>query len=164
MIVKIRIDDRLLHGQVAYSWRAKLSYDAVIIVDDEVVKDDLRKATIKLCCPDGVKLAIRSVKEAQILLKNEKLKQMKVFVICANPKTVFELIGDLEEKPVVNLGQMQKREDSIFFSKAVYLTEEDEMYLNKINELDYLIEVQEVPETGLSLYRELRLKFKRGGE
>ena len=59
MIVKLRIDDRLLHGQVAYSWKAKLGYNAIVSVSDAASNDDLRKATIKMCCPDGVKLATR---------------------------------------------------------------------------------------------------------
>ena len=61
MIVKLRIDDRLLHGQVAYSWRAKLSYDAIVIISEDVVNDEIRKMTIKMCCPTGVKLAIRNI-------------------------------------------------------------------------------------------------------
>ena len=42
MIVKLRIDDRLLHGQVAYSWRAKFSYDAIVIISEDVVNDEIR--------------------------------------------------------------------------------------------------------------------------
>ena len=40
MILKIRIDDRLLHGQVAYSWKSALSYDAIVIVSDSAAKDE----------------------------------------------------------------------------------------------------------------------------
>ena len=61
MILKIRVDDRLLHGQVAYSWKSALSYDAIVIVSDSAAKDDVRKMALKLCCPDGVKLAVRTV-------------------------------------------------------------------------------------------------------
>ena len=42
MILKIRIDDRLLHGQVAYSWKSALSYDAIVIVSDSAAKDEMR--------------------------------------------------------------------------------------------------------------------------
>lgn len=98
MILKIRIDDRLLHGQVAYSWKAKLGYNAIVIASNEAANDELRKATIKMCCPDGVKLATRDVEAAVTLLKNDKLKAMKVFVICPNPKTAYEVATKLDEK------------------------------------------------------------------
>lgn len=159
MIQKIRIDDRLLHGQVAYSWKAKLGYNAIVIVSDEAAKDDLRKATLKMCTPPDVKLATRSVKDAAVLLKNEKLKAMKVFVICPDPKTVFELVQLIEERPVVNLGSIQMHEGSSLFSKAVYLTDEDIAYLDKIEEHGLTIEVQEVPETSMQKYSVVKEKF-----
>ena len=88
MILKIRIDDRLLHGQVAYSWKSALSYDAIVIVSDSAAKDEMRKTALKLCCPDGVKLATRTVEAGAELLKNPKLKNMRVFVIAPDPETV----------------------------------------------------------------------------
>ncbi len=159
MIIKIRIDDRLLHGQVAYSWKAKLSYEAIVIADDLAANDELRKSMIKMCCPHDVKLAIRTVENAKDLLKNEKLKEMKVFVICANPKSVYSLVQDISEKPIINLGGMQNRENTRFFSKAVYTTKEDIEYLDMLDEMDYTIEVQEVPESSKTEYKTLRAKF-----
>lgn len=156
MILKIRIDDRLLHGQVAYSWKAKLGYNAIVIASNEAANDELRKATIKMCCPDGVKLATRDVEAAVTLLKNDKLKAMKVFVICPNPKTAYEVATKLDEKPVINLGGIQMRDGATFFSKAVYLTAEDKEYLDKLVELGFTIEVQEVPETSVANYKNLR--------
>ena len=152
MIVKLRIDDRLLHGQVAYSWKAKLGYNAIVIVSDAAANDDLRKATIKMCCPDGVKLATRETAKGIELLKNDKLKGMNVFVVCPDPKTAFNVLSGIDEKPSVNLGGMQKREGANMYSKAVYTTAEDIEYLNKITDLGLDIEVQEVPESSMSHY------------
>lgn len=156
MIIKLRIDDRLLHGQVAYSWKAKLGYNAIVIASDEAANDALRKATIKMCCPEGVKLATRTIDEAIKLLNNEKLKSMKVFVICPDPKSAYKVVTQLDEKPVINLGGMQKKDNSVFFSKAVYMSEEDKAYCDKLNDLGFNIEVQEVPETSMSNYKNLR--------
>ena len=51
MIVKLRIDDRLLHGQVAYSWKSALSYNAIVIASDAAAADEFRKGVIKMCWP-----------------------------------------------------------------------------------------------------------------
>nr|MDE6950965.1 PTS sugar transporter subunit IIB [Lachnospiraceae bacterium] len=118
MILKIRIDDRLLHGQVAYSWKSALGYDAIVIVSDSAAKDEMRKTALKLCCPDGVKLATRTVEAGAELLKNPKLKSMKVFVIAPDPETVCRLAPLLEEKPAINVGGMQMHEGKKMFSKA----------------------------------------------
>ena len=159
MILKIRIDDRLLHGQVAYSWKSALGYHAIVIASDEAAKDEMRKTTIKLCCPDGVKLATRTIDDAAKLLCNPKLDSMKVFVICPNPKSVYELLGQLTERPIINVGGVQSRENTVLFSKAVYVTKEDIEYLDKIKEAGYTIEVQEVPSTTKYEYDSLRNKI-----
>ena len=159
MILKLRIDDRLLHGQVAYSWKSALGYNAIVIASNEAANDEMRKTTIKLCCPDGVKLATRTIDEAAKLLKNPKLEAMKVFVICANPKSAYELLKQLDEKPTVNVGGMQSETGKQLFSKAVYVNQEDVQYLDDIKAAGYHIEVQEVPSTAVHDYDSLRNKI-----
>ena len=159
MIVKLRIDDRLLHGQVAYSWKSALGYNAIVIASDGAAADEFRKGVIKMCCPEGVKLATRSVEEAAKLLNNPKLKDMKVFAICGSPADANALLKQIEERPAVNLGGVQMAEGKRLFSKAVYLDEEDVRNLDEIAASGYSIEVQEVPSTGISKYGELRKKF-----
>lgn len=158
MILKVRIDDRLLHGQVAYSWKSALGYHAIVIASDEAANDEMRKATLKLCCPDGVKLATRTIADASVLLMHPKLERMNVFVICHDPKSAYELLLNVKEKPIVNLGGLQKEEGNIRFSKAVYVSERDLAYLDKINDMGYRIEVQEVPTTTLYEYAALKSK------
>lgn len=158
MILKLRIDDRLLHGQVAYSWKSALGYNAVVIASDEAAKDDLRKTTIKLCCPDGVKLATRTIEEAANLLNNPKLANMRVFVICANPQSAYTLLHGIKERPVITLGGMQAAAEKTLFSKAVYVDQKDLTYLDKLKEEGYTIEVQEVPSSTKHDYAALRNK------
>lgn len=158
MIVKMRIDDRLLHGQVAYSWKSALSYEAIVIANDSAANDNMRKTAIKLSCPAGVHLAVRTVKEAAELLKNAKLKNMKVFVICANPKDAYSLLNLIEERPTLNLGGMQKNEGKEAFSPAVFVSKEDIEYLDKILEMNVNIEVRQVPSEAAKDYKALRKK------
>ena len=47
MIQLVRIDDRLLHGQVAYSWKSALSYEAIVIANDSATNDEIRKAALE---------------------------------------------------------------------------------------------------------------------
>ena len=159
MILKLRIDDRLLHGQIAYSWKSALSYQAIVIANDKAASDEFRKGVIKMCCPEGVKLAVRSVEEAAQLLNNPKLKEMKVFAICANPMDAERLLKLIEERPAVNLGGVQMAQGRRRFSNAVYLNEEELMALDEIVSKGYTVEVQEVPATAMTKYEDIRRKM-----
>lgn len=159
MLLKLRIDDRLLHGQIAYSWKSALGYNAIVIANDSAAADDFRKNVIKMCCPEGVKLAARSLEAAAELLNNPKLKDMKVFAVCQSPEDANWLLKHIEEKPPVNLGGIQMSEGKKLFSRAVYLDEEDLKNLDEIADRGYDVEVQEVPATALSKYTDLRRKM-----
>lgn len=160
MIQLIRIDDRLLHGQVAYSWKSELNYNAIVIASDEAASDDVRKMAIKLCAPEGVKLAVRTVDAAAELLNNPKLDKMKVFVICPDPETVVRLTGMIREKPAVNLGGMQKRDGTAAFSKAVFVNKADIDALDTLQADGFHIEVRQVPSYQPMSYESLRKKIQ----
>ena len=51
MIKLLRVDHRLLHGQVAFSWKNAVEADCILIACDAVMKDDLRKTSIKMAKP-----------------------------------------------------------------------------------------------------------------
>lgn len=159
MIQLIRIDDRLLHGQVAYSWKSELNYNAIVIASNAAAADDVRKMAIRLCAPEGVRLAVRTIDAAAELLDNPKLDKMKVFVICANPEDVLRLTGKIKEKPTVNLGGMQKREGTVAFSKAVFVSKADIEALDALQADGFQIEVRQVPSYQPLSYESLRKKI-----
>ena len=64
MIKCLRVDHRLLHGQVAFSWTSHLSADCILIACDAVMNDEIRKASIKLAKPQGVKLVIKNIEDS----------------------------------------------------------------------------------------------------
>lgn len=166
MIQVIRIDDRLLHGQVAWSWKAKLGFNAIVIVSDDAANDSMRKQIMKMCCPEGVKLAVRTVEDASSLLMNPRLEPMNVFVVCPDPGTVKRLLERIPDRPIVNLGGMAAGEEKVQFSRMVFVGEADLAVLDDLDAEGVEIEVQEVPSTAVQPYGHLRKKFQmnRGGE
>ena len=61
MIVLVRVDHRLLHGQVVFTWTKSISTDCILIASDAVVKDELRMTALRLSKPNGVKLVMKSI-------------------------------------------------------------------------------------------------------
>lgn len=158
MIVMMRIDDRLLHGQIAFSWKAALSYDAIVIANDAAAGNELRKKTFKMARPEGVNLATRTLEEAAALVKDERLEKMKVFLICASPKDAYRLYQLIDERPPLNIGGIQKGEGTEMIAPAVWFGQEDFLYADKILEEGIDIDIREVPDKAKKLYRDIRRK------
>ena len=57
MILLLRVDHRMMHGQVAFSWTQNLGADCILIANDAVASDELRKTTMKLAKPRGNKIS-----------------------------------------------------------------------------------------------------------
>ena len=74
MIKMLRVDERLIHGQVAVVWSKALSITHIIVANDDVVNNDLQVTSMKMAVPDNIKFIARSVKDSIKILNNLKLK------------------------------------------------------------------------------------------
>lgn len=99
----VRLDYRLLHGQVVFSWVNSVGAERVIVVDNAAAGDEMRRSALKLAKPSGLRLNIFSVERA--LSKMEKLNTLgeNVMMIFGN---VHELLMFCRAYPlpVINFG------------------------------------------------------------
>ena len=73
-IVLVRLDYRLLHGQVVFTWTTKVQAERIIVVDNAAANDDIKKGALKLAKPQGVRLNVFTVERA--LAKMDKLNTL----------------------------------------------------------------------------------------
>lgn len=145
MVKLLRIDDRLLHGQVAFSWTNSLGVDAILVANDEVVKDPIIKMSLKMATPPDVKLAIRSIDDALALIENPKTKNMSIFVVVKNSTDAVRLAERTEMIKQINVGGLRKEEGKQMLTRAVFINDTDISNFNKLNELEREVEVRQVP-------------------
>lgn len=124
-IVHARVDERLIHGQVAMVWTNTVGATRIIVANDEAVKDEMIIAGLKMAKPAGVKLSILSVKRAGEKFAEDTYKDDKVFLITKNIGDMETLIGAGVPIKAVNVGNVAKREGSRQIKKSVNLTDQD---------------------------------------
>lgn len=124
-IVNVRIDDRLIHGQVATVWSAVTKATRIMVVDDAVVKDTINKEALKLACPRQCKLSILTAEKAAANLCAEKYDGGKVFIVAKNPKTIRDIYDKGFHMESVNVGNMGGKQNTKMLKKAVSVTKED---------------------------------------
>ena len=64
MLAQLRVDDRLIHGQVAVVWTKELNTPLLVVANDNAAKNKVMQMTLKMAVPTGTKLLIRSVDDA----------------------------------------------------------------------------------------------------
>ena len=119
MIKCLRVDHRLLHGQVAFSWTSYLSADCILIACDAVVNDEIRKAAIKLAKPQGVKLVIKSIEDSIAAINAGATDKYKLFIVVESIEDAARLVEGTSCIKSVNLGGTKAKEGTRNISKAV---------------------------------------------
>ena len=145
MIKLIRIDDRLVHGQVAFTWVPSLGTDCLIVANDKIAKDDFQKMTLGLAKPAGVKLLIKSVADAVAFVNDDKNKSLKILVLLNSVKDAFELTRGVKEIRSINFGGLRAREGAKLISKAVAVTDEDVILIKELLQKGIELEIRQVP-------------------
>lgn len=144
-IVNVRIDERLIHGQVAALWTNKLGVTRIMVVNNEVIKDQIQKMALKMACPVGVKLSILSVDTAVNNLKSEKYINDRIFLITKGPKEIYEIISKGVDIKEINVGNMSTKKDSKQVKASVSVTPSDVEYFKNISKLGVNITAQMIP-------------------
>ena len=110
MIKLVRVDHRLLHGQVAFTWTKNLGVDCILIANDEVAADKLRMAALRMAAPAGVKVVIKNIEDSVAAIQSGKTDKYHLMIILESIKDADRLTEKLPMIKHVNLGGVKKEE------------------------------------------------------
>ena len=145
----VRIDDRLLHGQVVTTWLKRHDIEQAIIVSKEVEEDKTRQMILKLAAPSGLRVVFFSPEKLIQVLKKSPVTR-STMLLFTNPREVYECIEGGVEIPFLNVGNMSKTESNEKITAGVAVTEEDRAYFKKIIDAGVDVEIQMVPTDKIS--------------
>lgn len=144
MIKLIRVDHRLLHGQVAFSWMNAIGGDCILIASDEVVKDEIWKTTLKMGKPFGVKLVIKNIEDSIKALNSGVTDKYNLLVVVQTIKDVARLVEGCPQITKINLGGAKDTEGARQISKAMFVTKEDEEILHNLIDKGVEVEIRQI--------------------
>ncbi|HIX68508.1 MAG TPA: PTS sugar transporter subunit IIB [Candidatus Anaerostipes excrementavium] len=125
----VRVDDRLIHGQVVTQWVKVFKAQKIVVIDDTVAKDKMQKNILKFAAPSDIKVSILSVEKAAEVWEKNKFGNLSVFVLFKDVKQ----IAKLKEKGVsfdeITLGNMSIVNGRKQIYKSTGFTEEEAQVL-----------------------------------
>ncbi|MCU5775804.1 PTS mannose transporter subunit IIAB [Erwiniaceae bacterium BAC15a-03b] len=139
-----RIDDRLIHGQVATRWTKETNVTRIIVVSDEVAADNVRKTLLTQVAPPGVTAHVVDVAKMIRVYNNPKYGQDKVMLLFTNPTDVERVVAEGVNIKSVNIGGMAFRQGKTQVNNAVSVDETDIAAFKKLNQRGIELEVRKV--------------------
>ncbi|WP_336662619.1 PTS system mannose/fructose/N-acetylgalactosamine-transporter subunit IIB [Leucobacter sp. USHLN154] len=121
-ITEVRIDDRLIHGQVSTLWVPNLQIERLLIIDDKVAIDEDRKNVLKFATPPQCKLSVfDAIKAAEKLSRNIDAGT-KVMIVCASPEPLVTMSNLGYTVPRITVGNLSRREHTQVLAQTAYVT------------------------------------------
>lgn len=140
----VRIDDRLIHGQVATRWTKETNVNRIIVVSDEVAADNVRSTLLKQVAPPGVTASVVGVDKMVRVYNNPKYAKDRVMLLFTNPTDVARIVDGGIPVKSVNIGGMAYRDGKMQVNNAVSIDEQDIQSFKKLNDLGIELEVRKV--------------------
>ncbi|KJY65895.1 PTS Man IIB [Lactobacillus helsingborgensis] len=149
MIAQLRVDDRLIHGQVALVWTKELNTPGIIVANDNAANNQMVQMTLKMATPTGKKLLIRTVDDAIKVFNNPKGANMRIFALTNSVKDALKIaqnVKDIEGINVANVGRFAKdANDAVQLSSTLMLSQDELKSLKELASLDIPVFNQVVP-------------------
>lgn len=145
MIKLLRIDHRLLHGQVAFSWTKFLESDCILIASDDLMNDNLKMSAMRMAKPSGVKLVMKSIEDSITALNSGVTDKYKLFIIVESVEDAHRLTKGYNGIKSINIGGMKARDDRRQISKAVFVSDDDVTMLKEMHDAGIDLEIRLVP-------------------
>ncbi len=140
----LRVDDRLIHGQVVAGWARPLGIEELIIASDKISKDDWACNAYRLAVPENITYHCYDIATCSQHLKNG-LDKKRVMVIVERIPDAYSLINNGLQLKEIYIGGLGYREGARSIAPFIYLIPEDIEIIVKLHELGIKVTGKQLP-------------------
>ena len=138
----VRIDDRLIHGQVVAGWLRALGAQRIVIVDDATARDEFLREVLTLAAPQGVPVEVCGLADGAQRLTALAAAPEPVIVLARMPRTVLALRRAGVPIEVVDLGGMGAGPGRRRLHRTISVSPEEIRELRELEQMGTRVEVQ----------------------
>lgn len=162
MIKQLRLDERLIHGQITTQWSKVLDVDTIVVANDKIANDEMTKQVLLMTVPAGKKVAVRTVERTIKLLSDPRSASMKILLIVGRPEDIPPLVHALSIKDI-NLGNFKKSRtpESRIITTNVALDPSQFALMKGLSEEGYNVFSQIIPGAEKYSFKDLEEKWNK---
>ena len=141
----VRIDDRLVHGQVLQGWVRQIKPTVLTVVNDFLCTNSLRKSAIELTLPSGLRFSVLSIEQAARRGDISRTGGEREIILFASPADVLRAVDKGLRLRELNLGGIHHFNGERVLNKNISLTREDVRDLKQLLSMGIKIMVRALP-------------------
>ena len=157
--IHVRVDDRLIHGQVVTTWVRSFGVKVIWVVSDRAANEPIEVILLKSSVPPHLSLEVFTVEQAVKTWRNHA--GLDVLLLAEDVRDVVELCGQGIPLQSVDLGGMRYHPGYIALSKAVYVGEGEAQALGQLRDMGVSAWIRVVPsDAKVDAYERLRQRLQ----
>ncbi|MEA4895153.1 MAG: PTS sugar transporter subunit IIB [Oscillospiraceae bacterium] len=121
----VRIDDRLIHGQVVVGWTRTAGVTCILVVDDKTAKDKVQCSLLRMATPVGIKAEFLTIDDAAEKIKADAYKNESLMILVRGPKAIIGLMDRGVEITSLNIGNLRSAPGKVKLLSHVYSMPEE---------------------------------------
>jgi len=141
----LRIDDRLIHGQVIIGWAKPLKTKCILLCDNEIAQSEWERDLYLACVPDEIKALVYTVQETVDYLNNGDGELEKTILLVKSPEIIIQLLKLGYKPDNINLGGLHYNENRVEYLPYIYLNRKEVDDLKYLLDQNIIIDCQDVP-------------------
>ena len=131
-LVLVRIDDRLIHGQVVTQWMSAVHGSRILIIDEPLLKNAMMVRMLKAVAPTGITVDVEALADAVEDLKQETEKKENLVILVKVPEVLEALIDSGIKIPKIILGGIGLTPQRKRFNKNVSASADEVACMKRI--------------------------------
>ncbi len=143
-VVFVRVDDRLIHGQIVEGWVPFVGADAIYVVDDEICLDESRCRLMRMILPSGLGLRIIATAELSEALASDRLN--RVMILFNSLNSLVSAVENGFSMGNINVGNIHNLRGGHQITPSVFLNKNDVTLVKKLHDMGIALEVRDVPD------------------
>lgn len=144
-ITVFRIDDRLIHGQVATSWTNYANAKQIVVADNTVINDTFQQSLLKMATPRGVELKLLSLEEAKKEIKSSGEDSLDTLFLVRGAVEANEILEDSSVVKEVNIGNLNMRKGKEKVLDNLWVYPEDIKAFKELEQKGFNLEYRTLP-------------------
>ncbi|MEW6545872.1 MAG: PTS sugar transporter subunit IIB [Bacillota bacterium] len=144
----LRIDNRLIHGQVVVAWAKHEGIDTLIVANDQVAADDFQRTILVSVAPPGIRVLVLGVGDTLAYVRDPAHEHENVFILCKTPEDALALHEGGLGLQEMNVGNMAFVVGSKKVSKSVFVTPENVETFKKLSQSGVRLTCRMMPTEG----------------
>ena len=141
----VRIDDRLIHGQIVLGWARVLKPDRIVIANNRISQNEWERKFYVSSVPPHIKVSFLPLDELARELLNNFFKDESVMILFEGIEDLYRVVEKGVQFREINIGGLHYREETEKLLPFVYLTEQDRAFLRELVKRGATLLAQDIP-------------------